>query len=394
MSLVSYADFMKPAYSQPTSKVHELTKQRLNDKAKPMPPGGEIAPEDLSALNAWLSDGAKAANPTEVACSDGTGGIDQPTSHSMEPLVALPGETCYEFKNHGGQDRVDDTLYEIGPGEHYTSFYFNAPWPNDTVASRYGARFDNLRVLHHWLAFETDETNPEGSWVVSPLPTVNGVGANLIAGWAVGGTNIELPEDVGFELPPHGKQINMQWHFYNSTPEMQTDKSAVQICTVPKAARAHTASITWVGTEDLNGNKWLGGAGMPPRQESEFEGTCNPLRAGMDPTEPIHIIGFWPHMHQLGTNMQTFINHKDGTKEKIFDKPFDFNKQVHYLHPYELQPGDTITARCRFNNTTDFGVAYGESSDTEMCYNFTFAWPAHALDNGVPSLIGATNTCW
>jgi hypothetical protein len=29
-----------------------------------------------------------------------------------------------------------------------------------------------------------------------------------------------------------------------------------------------------------------------------------------------------------------------------------------------------------------------------MCYNFTMAYPAHALENGVPSLIGATNTCW
>lgn len=78
----------------------------------------------------------------------------------------------------------------------------------------------------------------------------------------------------------------------------------------------------------------------------------------------------------------------------IFEKPFDFNKQIHYLQPYDLKPGDTLTAVCHYNNTTDVGVPFGESSDTEMCYMFTFSWPAHALENHAPSLIGATNTCW
>jgi hypothetical protein len=53
-----------------------------------------------------------------------------------------------------------------------------------------------------------------------------------------------------------------------------------------------------------------------------------------------------------------------------------------------------MTTICDFNNTTDKGVPFGESSDTEMCYLFTFAWPAHAFENQVTSLIGASNTCW
>ncbi len=30
----------------------------------------------------------------------------------------------------------------------------------------------------------------------------------------------------------------------------------------------------------------------------------------------------------------------------------------------------------------------------EMCYQFTISYPYGALNNGVISLIGATNTCW
>lgn len=45
-------------------------------------------------------------------------------------------------------------------------------------------------------------------------------------------------------------------------------------------------------------------------------------------------------------------------------------------------------------NTSDYGVAFRPSTDPEMCYQFAFAYPAGALENGVLSLVGATNTCW
>jgi hypothetical protein len=199
---------------------------------------------------------------------------------------------------------------------------------------------------------------------------------------------------VGQELPSKGTQLNIQWHFYNSTDEAQADKSIVMVCTVPASMRPHTASIAWIGTEDLNGNKQSGGAGMPPHQKSTFSGTCDPLREGMASNEPIHIVAFWPHMHELGTSMQAIVNHTDGTKQTLFDKPFEFNHQVHYMQKYDLAPGDTLTAVCNYNNTTNAGVAFGESSDAEMCYLFTFAWPAHALEDHATSLIGASNTCW
>jgi hypothetical protein len=41
-----------------------------------------------------------------------------------------------------------------------------------------------------------------------------------------------------------------------------------------------------------------------------------------------------------------------------------------------------------FNNDTDRGVPFGESSDDEMCYQFALAYPAHALGNGASSLLG------
>jgi hypothetical protein len=186
----------------------------------------------------------------------------------------------------------------------------------------------------------------------------------------------------------------VQWHFYNSTGTDQKDASSVQICTVPKSMRPHIGSITWMGTEDLGGNKWFGGAGMPPHQESTFTTDCIPGRAGLGANDSIHIIGFEPHLHRLGKRMVTKAKHADGTLTTIFDKPFSFGNETHYFAEYELKAGETLTTSCTFNNDTDMGVPFGESTDTEMCYQFTFHWPAHALSNGAASLLGVPDTCW
>ncbi|MET0386466.1 MAG: hypothetical protein ABW321_10930 [Polyangiales bacterium] len=397
MPLVTLADLHAPAKTNPALKVYEISHMRMNDQARPMPPGTDAKPAgDLAMLDTWLKGGAVAGPASDATCgSDAPGGGPLvPDASEYGALVPLPGEKCYDFPVHGGQTLPDDSRYDVGDGEHYEQFYYAAPWGNDEVATRYGGALDNPAVLHHWLMFSTAELDASGTHKTSPLPTLNGVNAQLIAGWAVGGKNLTMPADVGFELPPQGTTINVQWHFYNSSGTPQSDKSNVQVCTVPKSTKKNIAAITWTGTEDINGIVWLGGPGMPPKQVSEFGGTCNPNRAGLAADEPIHIIAFWPHMHQLGTNMKATINRPDGTKEVIFDKPFDFNKQIHYLQNYDLLPGETMTTTCTFNNTTDKGVPFGESSDTEMCYLFTFSYPAHSFENNVTSLIGATNTCW
>jgi Copper type II ascorbate-dependent monooxygenase, C-terminal domain len=400
MPLMTHADLHKPAVTRPSMKVYQLVKIRVHDAMRPMPPTTQLAPADVAALDGWIDNGAKSAPAKEatscsasVPSSPGTTG--QSRDGSTGALTPEPGETCYDFKTHQSTTMVDNTPYDVGPdGEHYEQFYFKVPWPKDQVATAYGTKLDNTQVLHHWLLFSTDEAEAEGFHRTAPLPTLIGTNPVLLAGWAVGGPNVVAPKDIGLELPGPGKQINVQWHFYNSTGTRQKDASAVQICTVPKTMVKNIGSITWLGTEDLGGNVWFGGPGMPPHQESTFTTICTPGRFGMGPQDSIHIIGFEPHMHRIGKRMTTSVIKTDGTTTMIFDKPFSFGNETHYQTEYELKPGEKLKVSCTFNNTNDFGVPFGESSDSEMCYQFTFAWPAHALSNGAPSLLGVTDTCW
>jgi hypothetical protein len=385
-----------------TVKVYELARMRLNDAARPMPPGGQMQAADKTMLDNWLAMGAIAQDTSGCAGTTDPGGTTDPmnptgpvtpnasdgsecTEDLYAPIVARPGETCYDFLVHGGQGPTDTTKYTVQTGENYEQFYYSVPWPTGAMGTRFGARFDNIQVLHHWLLFTTGLARTNGSHETVIGTQLGDPNAQLIGGWAVGGCNVEFPPDMGLKLPNNGTMLNVQWHFYNNTGMPQSDGSAVQVCTVPAGTRPNLGGLTWLGTENF-----FGPLGMPPGMNN-FGGICP-----NDSQGDITIWGFWPHMHQLGRHMKSVVTRASGMMETVFDKPFDFNKQIHYENtpPVVLKPGDRIQSTCTFNNTTPANVPFGPSSDQEMCYQFAFSYPAGALDNGVLSLIGATNTCW
>ncbi len=431
MSLLTLADFQrdymvrttKPLLNQ-TMKLYELARIRINHEmgTPAMPQGSALSAPDFTTLNTWLSSaapagaacvaGAGGSGNTMIggtgsgattgggagAAMGGTGGTDGSTDPNapsnqcetdptaVAPLVAEPGETCYDFPTHGVSGTTDTSKFTVQPGESYDQYYYAVPWPPNSVATRFGARFDNVAILHHWLGFiEASPAQPAGTVQPNVTGTTLGESAELIGGWAIGGCNVELPPDVGIKLPDSG-EVMIQWHHFNSTGTAQQDGTAVQWCVTDASNRAHIGGITFLGTEDLGGP-----IGMPAGQMSSYSGSCTNSSGG-----PITIVGFSPHMHTIGVHMTSIVQRSGGGMETVFDQPFIFDSQVNYmLHPpYVLQPGDTITSTCTYNNTTSGSVPFGQSTTQEMCYQFTIAYPYGALNNGVLSLIGATNTCW
>ena len=406
-----YKAVTTPQLKGQTMKMHALAKIRVNAEMGTgiMPQGTPLAAASLTALNDWLVKGAPAGaacgdvgtNPTMMGTAGAAGGMAQAgaaggemvpdngrgseceVASAFEPLVAKDGEKCYEFLTHGTSGASDTSKFNIPVDESYSQFYYAVPWPAGTLATRYGAKFDNLKVLHHWLAFKSSSPNAAGT--VSPNVTGTTLGENteLIAGWAVGGCNTVYPDDVGVKLPDSGK-IMIQWHHYNNTGTRQMDGSIVQICTVPAGGRPNVAGLTFLGTENFNGLFGMG----PGKQE--FTTSCP-----NDSMGPITIIGFDPHMHTIGSNMKSVIIKADGTRTTIFDKPFKFDQQVNYMLKQRavMMPGDRIESTCTFQNDTGANVAFGQSTNQEMCYQFALSYPYGALNNGAPSLIGSTNTC-
>lgn len=394
MPLIKRSDFavqLKSSRTSPgnTMEVAKLVKLRINDEAMPMPPGALLPQAERAALNAWLDSGHPGPGEEGIAgCEQPGAVVPDPNAPINTPSVAPEGSTCYEFRNHGESIPGDKSPYAVPPGEGYVSFYFKAPWTQPSELVSFRTLADNRKVLHHWLLYTTARADLDGTLARS-VGTHLGDDAQLLAGWAVGGSDVEMPKDVGLRLPPPNSGVMVEFHFYNQGAAVEMDKSAVEICVLPAGTRKHTAGMTWLGTENFNGL-----LGMPPKTESKFSGTCVPSRTGMNATDPIHIFLFWPHMHSYGRHMHSSLKRADGREETVFDKPFDFNYQITYEAGVDLLPGDTITSTCTFNNTSNSSVAFGPSSEQEMCFQFAYSYPAGALENGVPSLVGASNTCW
>jgi hypothetical protein len=386
MSLVSYADLTAPAKTDASLKVYQKALMRLNDAANPMPPGGMISAADKQTLTTWLSGGAQPAAADAVTCDTSGTVAPRDISYWKNGLTPMPGETCYNLPVHNGQTVGDMTPYDVSTGEHYEQFYFKVPWTDNEVMTRFGGKMDNLAVVHHWLLFTSNQADSKVGTHETTIGTTLGDSSQLIAGWAVGGDNVTFPSNTGLELTSQGI-LNAQWHYNNTTGAATTDASMIQVCTVPRSMRPDIASLTFLGTENFNGP-----IGMPAKTMSSFSGTCP-----NDSNAPITIFGFTPHMHKLGRHMNTVVKRAaTGNTETVFDKAFDFNSQITYIldTPIVLQPNDTITSTCTFDNETNAAVPFGPSTTQEMCYNFTMSYPAKALDDGVLSLIGATNTCW
>ncbi len=396
IKLTTHEDWhqVSPFYD-PTKKVYEVAQVRINNGE--MPQGGTMSAGDLQVLDQWLLAGANMAGPSD-ACTqevippgDGDGEVDPPVGPggtidnctkpgAFDPLVAEGAETCYEFPVHapGGTGP-----FTVPTNESYHEWYYAVPWGPNDVWTRYGADFDNLEVLHHYLAFTSSAARAPGDVVTNVLGTTLGTSATLIGGWAVGGCRTENPVGVGGDIP-NSPLLMIQWHMYNNTGRPAQDASKVQFCVVPDSAVDHVSGITFLGTENFNGP-----GGMPPG-DNDFTTQCT-----NNSGSPITVIGFNPHMHLLGTHMKTDVRRADGSMENIFDMPFQFDYQVSYdIPPATIMPGETLVTTCSFFNSTGSNVAFGESTNQEMCYQFAMSYPAGALNNGALSLIGALNTCW
>jgi len=301
------------------------------------------------------------------------------------PVVPLAGETCYELRAHGVSSPTDTTKAAVPVGDSISFFYLDVPWAAGALGSRMTFLIDNASVTAEAWLFDT-ANSPTGGTVMSNVTgTVVGEGAALIDFWGPGGCDLGAPADVGLHLPAPGRRVLLSVHYVNATSQPQLDGSGFEVCTVEAGSRAHTAGLTILGSEALNGP-----TGIPTGMHS-YSGTCTNGSGSA-----LTILSLTAHAHTLGTRMQLDVTRAAGGVSAFFDQPYEFNAQVHHEleSPFTINPGDQVTATCTFDNTTGAPVPYGLKLDQEQCYLFTLAYPYQALDNGVPSLFGPVNTCW
>ncbi len=348
MALATANDFAAAGTSKVAARVGE------SDPRKAMPPASSKQPSaaEKEALLAWLAQGAPASNDKCAPVTEVDAG--RPRSDSGTPPPVDEQLECYKMLAHSGNGTGK---FSVGAArDAYFNMTFKAPWTGTVYGIRINPIIDNDQVIHHWLLFQDDVPGV-------PNAIQSSVGAHpagqLLHGWAPGGDPMDFRnsgDDVGLELPGGGQTYTMEYH-YNSSDFFAEDASGVELC-VTKRKPANIAGISWLGSDQL----------LIPT--TKWSGTCAPLGQ-----QPIHILAVVPHMHKQGVHMKGTITRKDGKKEVLHDEPFDFEYQRLYEKDVWLQPGESILTECTFAQPMSFGT----STDAEMCYLFTVAYPKGAL---------------
>ena len=329
-----------------------------------MPPTGDLSEDERSTLLSWIDAGAP-ADPN-ASCDD-TG--------ELPPAVGpdeLPCEPTLTFTAHAsGSDTEGFAVPEYGAENLYACFAFKSPLAVPTQATAWAPIVGDERVLHHWILYRTPTPQQEGAVGPCNMPS----DAVFVSGWAPGGTNFVLPDDVGLELGGPDDWYILQIHYHNTAHHADSvDASGVALCTIDEP-REKTAGVVTLGDITL---------AIPPGVEDHEEtGTCPSWITSYLP-EPLHVIASFPHMHQLGRGFRTEILRGGSASdvEMLVDVPvFNFENQAFYPHSpaVRIDPGDELRTTCRFDNPGENWVYTGEKTEDEMCFNFVMAYPIEAL---------------
>lgn len=244
------------------------------------------------------------------------------------------------------------------------------------------ALIDQAPIVHHIVVFKEDAGAWEG---VGPegrdcFDDAGGIFEGMIGGWAPGAAPVELPEGYGLRVNPN-ERIVVQMHYYGGGPSTAelTDQSGFALRTASSVE--HEVMMAPFGSYDFH---------IPAGEAAHTEGFAIEIPETIDlggaelPMPDLEILGTFPHMHVLGAGYHLQVKRKEGGNECLArSEKYDFYNQLTYMfrEPVVVHPGDTVRFDCTWDNSTDNpdrlldppqDVYYGERTDEEMCYAFTY----------------------
>jgi hypothetical protein len=348
MSLVTYADLVAPAKSDPQRKVFELVEQRIHQDDKPMPPSpnARLVADDGAALDGWIKAGAPSS---DTACPSGTTppGATPPAS----PLSCTPDIAMTPVGRWSMPETTDDV---------YVCYGFDVTAAQKRHLVAIAPKVDNPQIVHHLVLFESPSaygTTPK------PCNEASSIDWRVVYGWAPGGGNFEMPKEAGFPIEGTTHYV-VQIH-YNNVRHLtgQSDASGFDFCTTDKL-RANDADTVVFGTMSID---------VPAR--GSLDETCKfTIPSG---SQPVHAFAAFPHMHQIGTSIATTVL-PGGTGAPVdlgAKSHWDFQSQTYEPIDATLKAGDVVSTRCAWSNPTDKAVSFGPYTEDEMCFSFTMYYP-------------------
>jgi len=302
-----------------------------------------------------------------MACSgSGSSGASNDTADS-----APPGEAPLAVPPVGFQ--LKSTPVTMAPGEEQYlcwSFVLPSTTPLNVIAT---VPQVSAHGVHHYAVFTKSgalPANPNG-YDCKVMDATWG----LVAGGGVGTAGLTFPKGTAMTLAA-GTQVVLQLHLLNATgaPEEPTGILNLIGSDEPNLTQV---GLLIAGTLDIN---------IPPHQSGfDVTGGCKA------PFDMPNVFATFPHMHQLGTNIDVSLTPQGSTKPNtLVNRAWDFGSQGVYPVTGSAKAGDQVTVKCTYDNSTDGTVTFGEDTNNEMCIGVLFYYP---LAPGGMGGLGGSNYC-
>jgi hypothetical protein len=315
----------------------------------PPAPNPRLGASDLATMDAWLQGGTPRGDQvcTEDASAPTT---TTPTVACSADSVVLAPASAWAMPT------ADD--------DDYVCYTGNLPTSEAGTHHIVGITPDivNKKIVHHVLLFEADPTDTSVTTTPSACSAGGSLTWRIVYGWAPGGGAMQTPPNVGFPYDATTKFV-VQVH-YNNINHLagETDTSGFSFCSTDQPVQ-YDADVVAFGTQKIQ---------IPPHSSLDETSsvTISSELAG------IHLFAAFPHMHQLGSGIETEQVTAGGAVVDLGrNEPWNFNAQIWFPIDATLDVGDVVSTRCAWENQSDTEVTFGQYTENEMCYSFTAYYP-------------------
>lgn len=180
--------------------------------------------------------------------------------------------------------------------------------------------------------------------------------------------DVALPPGTAYAIGAE-QLLHLEVHYLNTGTETTDVVATTELYPVEPGATVEEASFLLVGDLAIR---------IPPGGEHAPEPVRVPLPAEYDGVRFFAMTG---HTHQFGTGVRVGIAAQGAAPEVVYDPPdYDWAEPVtKNFDPYlEVPPGGEFSLSCRWNNTTDTELTFGESALQEMCFFWAYYFPRRA----------------
>lgn len=230
--------------------------------------------------------------------------------------------------------------------------------PQDMYIS--GFRAVTPTGTHHEIVSITTGSTLVGDYPCTPTALSNNPGMLYAAG--IGSTDSNFPPGVALKVPA-GTYVQLYIHVFNASDASLTQTSGVQVKLANPADVLHEADMMFGGRRSFT---------IPYTDPP----TPYHVLADCGAPEDWHIVGLWPHMHDLGVHQNVAVRRASVVINTLLDTDYSYLDEKSYAMDVTVTASDRVGFDCTFLNTTGNPVGASDGQNGEMCFTGFYKWPA------------------